>query len=458
MIKFTSLRVRFCLWTLAILIPLGVTLTVMSFWILDTSSGNFDKAINDAMYEMHRTMEIQRKVLELGRDLDGYITHHPQQDGYKHLLAQAHDISTSLAALARISTLMPEQVAVMTHAASRWALLRQMLLNHDADGGRADDPGSVLAHHKELEGYVNEVLLLLDQVHKTTTREISEAGRNASRFEQDARVAVLLTLVAGGLFALAIAVYFSRTILWSIRSLSQGVQEYARGNLDHRIAVHGQDELSLLGTTFNNMAENLQRTHEEYKRISCHDYLTGILNRREIHNILSDEIKRSRRYSRPMSVLLFDLDNFKGVNDRWGHAVGDQVLVAISRLIEKALRPADIFGRYGGEEFVVLLPETDHVCALDTAERLRALIEQEVIEVNGQDCLHATSSFGVSSYPEHAVTEDELIKMADYALYKAKGKGRNRVVGADAIYRKSQREFGILRPQGHVPHDMSILL
>jgi diguanylate cyclase len=121
---------------------------------------------------------------------------------------------------------------------------------------------------------------------------------------------------------------------------------------------------------------------------------------------------------------MFDLDHFKQANDRFGHGAGDDVLAAVGEALRATLRASDFGGRYGGEEFLMLLPATDQEGALALTEKLRALIEQ--LEFQQQD-LRITASFGVATYPLDALDADGLVRMADRALYSAKGKGRNRV-------------------------------
>jgi diguanylate cyclase (GGDEF)-like protein len=161
------------------------------------------------------------------------------------------------------------------------------------------------------------------------------------------------------------------------------------------------------------------------------DELTSLPNRRAFSEALTHEIQRAKRYGTPLSLALFDLDHFKQVNDTHGHPAGDRVLVAVARAVERNLRESDVFARVGGEEFVVLLPNTNEEGAIDFAERLRATLQTIsplAIAVDAQ----ISASFGVVEY-EHASndpTGEDLIAAADAALYNAKWLGRNRVFSA----------------------------
>ena len=157
------------------------------------------------------------------------------------------------------------------------------------------------------------------------------------------------------------------------------------------------------------------------------DPLTLVLNRRALMSRLAAEVDRARRYESVVTVLMIDLDHFKGVNDTYGHPAGDQVLRDVAQLLQHEVRSVDIVARYGGEEFLVVLPETSTEGAVVFAERIRERIEARMFESTGHSLL-LTTSIGVASFPsERVASMDDLISRADEALYRAKAEGRNRV-------------------------------
>ncbi len=160
----------------------------------------------------------------------------------------------------------------------------------------------------------------------------------------------------------------------------------------------------------------------ELERISTTDALTGLANRRHIENTLDAEIRRTRRYHRDISIVLIDIDNFKRVNDSYGHQVGDTVLVKFAELLKSDIRGSDVAGRWGGEEFLVVCPETDIAAVAAQAEHLRQRISNIPFAVPGRQ----TASFGVASLGK-GESRDDLVRRADDALYAAKNNGRNRV-------------------------------
>ena len=173
--------------------------------------------------------------------------------------------------------------------------------------------------------------------------------------------------------------------------------------------------------------------HETISRQAVTDELTGLVNVRRFQEQLDQEIERSDRFGAPLSLVMIDIDNFKSVNDTYGHQQGDLVLIEVARTLRRLSRDVDVPARYGGEEMSVILPQTDLTGAEQQAERMRAALEaMQIKRLDGRGLLPVTASFGVSSYPSQAKEKDALIAAADAALYRAKRGGKNRVERAVA--------------------------
>lgn len=165
----------------------------------------------------------------------------------------------------------------------------------------------------------------------------------------------------------------------------------------------------------------------ELTRMATLDPLTGLYNRREFERRMQEELLRSNRFTRLLSVLMLDIDHFKNVNDTYGHQTGDFVLKRLAGILTEQLRQTDTPARYGGEEFIILLPETGRDRAMLVAERIRRSIADSSIAAPSGEIISITLSIGAAVYPEHGDEEDSLISMADKALYRAKETGRNQV-------------------------------
>jgi diguanylate cyclase (GGDEF)-like protein/PAS domain S-box-containing protein len=166
---------------------------------------------------------------------------------------------------------------------------------------------------------------------------------------------------------------------------------------------------------------------EQAEELARRDGLTNLCNHRTFNELLKDETVRTQRFNRPVSLLMLDIDHFKRVNDACGHQAGDAILKGLSDLLVKQARAVDHVCRYGGEEFTVILPETDKAAAMQTAERLRAAVERQAFDIGDGTTVPITVSIGVATYPEQADSPEDVVKAADVALYAAKRAGRNRV-------------------------------
>ena len=246
----------------------------------------------------------------------------------------------------------------------------------------------------------------------------------------------LLIVIVGG-----IAFYIGHSIVASLSYLIEGTKRILNGDLNVQINEIKADEIGQLTASFNKMTENLrcsqaeilaaheamQKQNQQLKVLSITDSLTELYNRNKLDAILIDQIARFERNHRPFSVVMMDIDHFKTLNDNYGHVIGDEILVSVSQAISKSIRSVDFAARYGGDEFVVILTETDAASAVITAERIRA---QVAINVNSQIkevSLSITLSMGIIQSEIDDKTPKNILSRVDGALYKAKNSGRNRI-------------------------------
>ncbi len=174
-------------------------------------------------------------------------------------------------------------------------------------------------------------------------------------------------------------------------------------------------------------ARHMQKIHE----MTITDDCTRLFNSRHLHNVLESEIYRSGRYGYEFSLVFLDLDRFKQVNDTFGHLIGSKLLAQVGQLIKDHLRMIDLAFRYGGDEFVILLPQTGKQAAMNVARRLRSLVNDAVFLRDEGLALKLTASFGLACYPQDATTKNELIRLADEAMYMVKNSERNNIAVAN---------------------------
>ncbi|MDP2279471.1 MAG: sensor domain-containing diguanylate cyclase, partial [Nitrospirota bacterium] len=190
-----------------------------------------------------------------------------------------------------------------------------------------------------------------------------------------------------------------------------------------------KEDLNLLMRLVDQAALTIERTtlYQKMAELVVTDDLTKLFNTRYLNRTIETEIQRSNRYKTSISLIFIDIDYFKNINDQHGHLIGSKILVELGQLIIKCLRSIDIVARYGGDEFVVVLPQTTPKAAVLIAERIRKSVEHNTFLKKEGYALKMTASFGVASYPESAKTKEDLIRLADEAMYRVKNTTRNGV-------------------------------
>lgn len=250
----------------------------------------------------------------------------------------------------------------------------------------------------------------------------TKAREELAQLRSSMRLGVIATL-AGGLAVLLLAVSATATLLRALdRALSSMELIAASQDFRSRIPDDSPDEIGRISRSFNQLLGIAERLLKEKDFLAATDPLTGINNRLRFAKVLREEADRKRRSKTPMALIMLDVDYFKRINDTHGHNVGDEVLKTLTNLVSNGIRAIDFFGRWGGEEFVLLLRDDDCGSALAVAEKLRQLIAGADFPVVGK----LTCSFGVAAW-EQDDTEASLVARADKALYASKEGGRNLV-------------------------------
>ena len=260
---------------------------------------------------------------------------------------------------------------------------------------------------------------------------------------------VWLAMGGGLLLAVLLSVWIASSVTGPIVRIGRAVERLSGGDLRARVDARRTGVLRVLAEGVNEMADSMAMSQDELHRrvreatealrqqkeaaeqLARIDPLTGLLNRRAFFEASEVEIRRVLRYRQPLSVIAIDLDHFKSINDSYGHGAGDSVLIDFAHVVSQQLRGVDLVARLGGEEFVVLLPDSDTQGALRVAERLRLALADSGPQV-GEGVLHYTASFGVAGLDPGQSSLEELLERADTALYAAKRQGRNRVELAPA--------------------------
>lgn len=199
---------------------------------------------------------------------------------------------------------------------------------------------------------------------------------------------------------------------------------YSLENFSRLMAIFSPYLLIAYLTTM--LSADLQYARKMFKHLSETDEMTGLYNIRSFNNTLEAEIRKSARYKHIFSILMIDADSLKAVNDQYGHEAGNRLIKALTDSVKSCLRDTDILARYGGDEFIVLLPETGSESAVEVGDRIRKAVQNTAFDMEGNQ-IKTTVSIGIVSFPAHAENTDDLLKKVDRALYRSKDSGRNTV-------------------------------
>lgn len=360
---------------------------------------------------------------------------------------------------------------------------KEILMQFDDYFVAAESAASILIGIKKGNGIADmeRMIVAMNKLTNTLQREhlaatqlfeqsLNDSKSNVHKMLWASLLSVFLVLVG-----LAITSYrLISSLLTSLEHLRTGARKIAQGDFAARIPERGKDELTLVIKSFNSMGEELQAAiekrsqHEKQLEIlnlelegrvlsrtaelavaleeankanaavaymADHDSLTGLLSRRRFQEEFERWSKYALRYDRPMALMFIDLDKFKNINDTYGHLGGDAYLLSVAELLRKTLRSTDYVGRWGGDEFAALLPETTSAAACEVAAKLTKVLGTEPITVAGQS-LFASVSIGIAVLPEHSTDTNELTAFADAAMYRAKNAGR----GCFSLYSASEHE------------------
>lgn len=413
-----SLRTRFLFAMGIVFIPL-VVVAVGANAFLGNTAGALNQIVEQPVYKLQATSRLQnqiRKTSALARDFAD-TRRFAQRAQFE---TEAAVVETMFVEVLSKPFLGSQEHALLNNARRDW---KESTVLADAIFS-ASAPRAAL---HQLDQRVNQIMFMLEQAHDIHYSEIGAQRAKINAAENRHRTIIVIAVSVGLLMAVVGAILLARSVLKPLREFEKGMVRFSNDDLSYRLPLQNQDEIGRLAREFNTMAEKLMQQQHKLEELSVRDGLTGLYNRRELEKRLHEEVQRVRRYQRPLSVMMLDIDHFKSVNDRYGHQAGDEVLISVADLIQLNVRPVDLACRYGGEELTVILPETDEQGAHMVAERIRGMVANSITTTPQGDLLQVTVSIGFATFPRHGDTAADLIHAADQALYLAKQEGRNLV-------------------------------
>jgi len=298
---------------------------------------------------------------------------------------------------------------------------------------------------------MSEKIDILNTVVEKLISEFDEQIYNESQQLKTEGYLIILAMLIFFMAAIFFALVLNYSIISPVRKLTYALNDMSEGqNNIHFESIDSKDEIGSMQLAFEKLRRKLlqgdvykatvsqqqkeikyrKSQQDHFQQLALTDALTGAVNRHHFNEVLDQEIANVNNYGNPLSIMLLDIDHFKQVNDTYGHGVGDEVLVLFYQTCVEAVRSSDVVARIGGEEFVIIMPNTTLVNAHKFAERLRKKIAK--LEINVADKqISVTVSIGVSQWKSDYFTNAEtFVAHADKSLYLAKNNGRNRVVAA----------------------------
>jgi diguanylate cyclase (GGDEF)-like protein len=365
--------------------------------VLDIRKGIAKKPLNyDGIYwDLFEPTRSQRHPLSKTISLDDEIKSLPFTDEEYKLLKLSEQKSNILAKLEKEAFKSEQQKAT------------EMLFSKE--------------YHKAKEQIMLPIDKFLYSLQKRTQQQIDIHNKKIASIFDKLLVVFLLA------FILSVLMFYMvlKKIIIPIKTLQENILKYTNGVDVEEKKIYYSDEIGMMTENFYEMKEKLDKKYELLEEIAMKDALTKIANRHLFFKLSSELCSLSKRFNTPMALLMIDIDHFKKINDTYGHPIGDEILKHIVSLVNKQIRSSDVFARFGGEEFVVLLPHTELEAAREIAQKLCSQIEKTPYE-NDKIKVNVTVSIGIALYRNDEDIE-ETIQRADKALYRAKEGGRNRV-------------------------------
>ncbi len=419
-----TVKYQLLLGTSIMLIPL-ILLSLYSKTLFTEAIDEFDEVVEKIERQMNSVMRLNHLILKAPMPANDWLIHGDikEKTNFENLSRQIND---AFYATNSIEYNDPRIYKILAQSKSEWIDARQKA-NKIFSIKTPRETSARATMMEDMDAQFDNIARHLDKAFTMIETDIKISHTAAHAAKKHIQMYAVVILLAGFIASIATAFFLSELILKPINKIKEGALRLSSGDMGYRIDCYRNDELGELGNMFNHMADMLEEDQKVLQQQAVHDELTGLFNRREFYRRMEEEIKRSGRYLRSLSIMMLDLDHFKKINDTYGHTAGDQVLREVAHRLTSIVRPIDTVIRYGGEEFTVMLPETAVDDAKAMAERIRSFMETNAIMIGDNEPVTLTISIGVAEFNADTMTISDFVSSADNALYTAKNSGRNRV-------------------------------
>lgn len=418
-----SLKQYFKIETIAMFVTL-LLIAGASLLSLHKAIALSNSIVETALNDIHITMSLRLALNRSAMPVNDYIIRADPDEKTDYLVRQK-EVDRQFTLLATTLTSRPDLQEALNKSLAAWNNSKELASAIMQIPNPIGDPLAA-KQMEEFDSLVDHGTDILSSVYDEIYKGTVKSHDKLHEIKNESIILVVLLSVIGLIVAIVGSIQLARIFFPPLDRILAGVRLYGRGHLDHRIGNEMPVELDELTHGINDMAGKLDDIYSELRKSSYRDSLTGCHNRRKLDEDILAAYSLANRSDEKLAVLMLDLDYFKRINDTYGHAAGDSVLLSAAEIIRSQLRKHEFLYRYGGEEFVVILPATNAADAIILAERIRISVGEKKMDVGSNSPVTVTVSIGIADNSQAGNIKD-MIDAADKALYAAKEEGRNRI-------------------------------
>ena len=414
-----SLRSRIIISILIMVLPAAL-LMYSSYNSIRGSNDSLTQIIDSPLDELLKIQKVQSKILKTELPFHLYLNRGESADR-EAFIRLSVEIDLLFENAAKQKELSEQDLNIIKLAQNEWheaKTLGESLLTTT----NIPSASILTAKVDQFGRHLERCTTLLDEITLNSLEKIKQLRFIAQENEWKSIGLLLLVFGLGLVLAILAALSLGQSVIEPIKRLEKTVSLFGKGETSTRINLKSSNELNGLASAFNSMAERFEHIKNELSYLSVHDNLTGLYDRTKLHEEISSEIIRAKRYDRSFSLLLMNIDNFKDVNRVYGRLVGDSVLCSVANKITATVRPTDVSSRYNGDEFAVILSETDAKGAAETTQRLIEAIENNPLNIGDGKLLNISITIVTATYPSDADTDIGLLAITDNSLTQSKNK------------------------------------
>jgi len=416
-----TLRVRVAVAIVCLLIPvLMISIEYMYSFAVFTET--LHEVVEESVMESRPLLNLLHYVQEADLEAHDFLAYGTESEKEEYMKA-ASSVAEALEATLEAPYADITERNMVRSAYIQWKVAHNLILSQM----HGEHPGIELKQMRIIDKQFKDVEEALSNAIQRANLEMEEEYESAIDKLQFSLGAVILFALLQLAVAFFIWRWLVKVVTAPIASLTGKVKTIGTGTQPEEGGHYPNDEVGRLARAVNDTAERVYETTTSLKDMAEHDKLTGLYNHHTFIHLLGIEVERSLRYERVLTLLLIDIDHFKNINDTYGHLAGDEALKQLVSIIIDSLRSIDIAGRYGGDEFAIIMPETPGIDAYSMAERIRLTVNSQQVKLPEGQMVSVGLSIGLAEFPADKVTVQDIVGAADAALYEAKRLGRNKV-------------------------------